>query len=280
MTNSPSCSKTGSAESAIARQREVDGEDGERDQLVGVRDVARRVAHLLRQVGDRLDAGVGEHRDRDRDEELIPRRCDAELDVRRERVDVEDEEEADPHEQGLGREVDDCEEHVQARGLPHAHDVDPDQEDDDDRAADDVPRVLAQRLPEDGQVVRDEERRDRDGRDVDEHLRPGGAEAGELVERVAGEAGRAAGLRVADGSLRVRRRGRREDQPGDDEDDRREPERERGRDAERVVDRGADVAVGGCEESRRAEHPLETLLPSPPPRHRRTLRLRSGWRRR
>ena len=103
-------------------------------------------------------------------------------------LDVEDEEEADPDQQRLRREVDDGEEHVQVRRLLDADDVDPDQEDDDDRADDDVPGVLAQGLPEDRQVVRDEERRDRDRGDVDEHLRPGGAEAGELVERVAGEA--------------------------------------------------------------------------------------------
>ena len=78
-------------------------------------------------------------------------------------------------------------------------------------AADDVPGVLAQRPPEDREVVGDEERRRRDGDDVDEHLRPGGAERDELVERVPGEAGRAAGLREADRPLGVRRRGGRED---------------------------------------------------------------------
>jgi hypothetical protein len=40
----------------------------------------------------------------------------------------------------------------------------------------------------------------------------------------------------------------------DDEDERRQPERVDGGEAERVVDRGADVAVGGGEERRRAEH--------------------------
>ena len=50
--------------------------------------------------------------------------------------------------------------------------------------------------PEDGQVVGHEEGRDRDRDRVVEHLPPGGDEADQLVEGVAGEAGGAAGLRV------------------------------------------------------------------------------------
>ncbi len=249
------------------RQREVDREDGARDELVRLRDVAGRVARLFGEVRHRLDAGVREHRDRDRDEELAPRRCDAELDVVDEDLRAEDQDEADDHEKRLRREVDHREQDVQVRGLLDADDVDPDEEDDHDRAADDVPRVRAQRLPEDRQVVRHEERRDRDGRDVDEHLRPRGAEADELVERVPREARRAAGLGVADGSLRVRDGGRSEDQPRDREDDRRQAERVARGDAERVVDRGADVPVGGREERRRPEDALERSLLATPPRH-------------
>ena len=152
------------------------------------------------------------------------------------------------------------------RGLLDADDVQRDEHDDHDRAADDVPRVRPQRLPEDREVVRDEERRDRDGDDVDEHLRPRRAEADELVERVAGEARRAAGLGEAHRSLRVRRRRRGEDHARDHEDERRQPERVDRGEAERVVDRGADVAVGGSEERRRPEDALELdLAPSPRP---------------
>ena len=124
---------------------------------------------------------------------------------------------------------------------------------------------VLQRLPEDRQVVRDEERRDGDRDDVVEHLRPGGPERDELVEGVAGEARRAAGLRVADRALGVGRRRRGEDQPADQEDERRQPERDRRGDAERVVDRRADVAVRGREERRRPEHALEPLLLPPTP---------------
>ena len=80
-----------------------------------------------------------------------------------------------------------------------------DEDDDHDRAADDVPRVRAQRLPEDREVVRHEERRHGDRDDVDEHLRPAGGEADELVERVAREARGAAGLRETRRPLRVGR---------------------------------------------------------------------------
>ena len=64
------------------RQREVDREDGARDQLDRTRDVSRRVARLLGEVRDGLDAGVGDHRDRDREREVRPRRRDAPVDVR------------------------------------------------------------------------------------------------------------------------------------------------------------------------------------------------------
>ena len=96
---------------------------------------------------------------------------------------------------------------------------------------------MAERLPEDGQVVRDEERRDRRGDDVGEHLRPAGEERGELVECVAGEARGAAGLWIANGAFCVRRGSGGEDEPADEKDERRQSERDSGDQAERVVDR-------------------------------------------
>ena len=47
--------------------------------------------------------------------------------------------------------------------------------------------------------------------------------------------------------------------PGDEEDDRREPERVARDEAERVVDRRADVAVGGREERVDPEHALQAV---------------------
>ena len=103
-------------------------------------------------------------------------------------------------------------------------------------------------LPEHGQVVGHEVGRDRDRDRVVEHLPPGGDEADQLVEGVAGEARGAAGLGVHHGRLGVGGGGRGEDQAGDDEGDRGQAEGEGGGDAEGVVDRGADVAVGRREQ--------------------------------
>ncbi len=105
--------------------------------------------------------------------------------------------------------------------------------------------------------MRDEERRDGDRRHVVQHLRPGGQEADGLVEGVAREAGGAAGLRVADRSLGVRRSRRGEEEPGDHEYDRRQPERVERGDAEGVVDGRADVAVGRGEQRRRSQDAFE-----------------------
>ena len=253
------------------RQRQVDREDGARDELVGVGNAPRRLARLLGQVGDGLHPRVGEHRDRHREREVRPGRRDAPVDVVDEDRGAEDEEHAEQHEEHLRREVEHREHDRELRRLLDADDVERDEDHDHDGAADDVPRIRLQRLPEDREVVRHEERRRRHRDDVDEHLGPRGAEADHLVERVAGEARRAARLRVEDGALRVGGRRHREHDPRDQEDERRQPERVDGGEAERVVDRRADVAVGGREEGRCPEYPLELDLASPATWHRRSV---------
>ena len=116
--------------------------------------------------------------------------------------------------------------------------------------------------------MRDEERRHGDRDDVDEHLRPRRDEADQLVESVPGEARGAARFREACGAFGVGRRRRGEDHARDDEDERRQSERVGGGEPQRVVDRGAHVAVGGREEPRRAKHTLELdLAPSATARH-------------
>ena len=260
------------------RQGEVDREDGERDELVRVRHGAHRVARLLGEVRDRLDPRVGEHRDRDRDREARPRRRHPPVDVRGQRLRAQHEGEAQDHEQHLGREVDHREADRELRRLRHPDDVERHERDDHDRPADDVPRVRAQRLPEDREVVRDEEGRDGDRDDVDEHLRPARDEADDLVEGVAREAGRAAGLREAGRALRVRRGGHREHRARDDEHHGRQPERVDRREAEGVVDRGADVPVRGGEQRGCAEHALHAHLAAPSaPGHRRSLGAYPGY---
>jgi hypothetical protein len=231
----------------------------------------REGSRLLGQVRDGFDAGVGEHRHRYRNRQVRPRGRHTPVHVVDEHLRVDHEYEAEDHEEDLRDEVDDREHDAHARRLLHAHRVQDDEDDDHDDPPDDVPRVLLQRLPEDGQVVRHEEGRRRDRDHVDEHLRPGRAEGDDLVERMPCEAGRAAGLRVADGALGVRRGGGREDHAGDHEHERRQAERVDSGQAERVVDRRADVAVRRREQRGRSEHPLERLLLPAPARHRRRL---------
>ena len=252
------------------RQGEVDREHGDGHPRDRARDVLRRVACLLCEIRDGLDPRVRDHRDRNREREVRPGRRDAEVDVRAEAVRAEDQREPDSDQKQLRGEVDQREEDVESRSLLDPDDVDRDEDDDHDGAADDVPRIRPERRPEDRQVVRDEERRDGDRDDVVQHLRPRGEEADELVEGVAREARGAAGLREAHRPLRVGGGGRGEDQPRDDEDERRQAERNPRDEAERVVDRGADVAVGGREESVRTENAVELVGP-PPPGHAGTL---------
>jgi hypothetical protein len=106
-----------------------------------------------------------------------------------------------------------------------------------------------------------------DGDDVVEYLRPTRGEARRLVERPSSKAGGAAGLGEVGGRLRVCHRGHDEDDPGDQEGNRGQAEREDGDEAKRVIDGGADVAVGGRRECPRAEHALEADAFGPEPGH-------------
>ena len=246
------------------RQREIDREDRDGNPRDRAWDVSRRVACFLRQIGHRLDPRVRDHRDRNGEEELAPRGCHTPVEVCVEDdAVIENQREADTHQQELRGEVEHGERDVQAGCFPDPDDVQEHEENDHERASDDVPRVLAQGAPEDREVVRDEERRDGDRDDVVEHLRPGRAERNELVECVAGEARGAAGLGIANGALRIRRGSSGEDEPADEKDERRQSERDSGDQPERVVDRGADVAVSSREERRSPEHAFERLLASP-----------------
>ncbi len=229
----------------------------------------RRIACLLGEVGHGLDARVGQHRHRDGDRKLRPRRGHAPVDVVLNHLGAEHENEADDHEQHLRGEVENREGHAQLGRFLDADDVERGQHDDHDRPDDDVSGVLLERLPEDREIVRHEERGRGDGDDVDEQLRPRGAEAHELVVCVAREARRPARLRVTHRAFCIRGGGRGEDDPGEDEDERGQAERIDGRQAERVVDGRADVAVRGREQRRGPEHALETVLsPAASPRRR------------
>ncbi len=167
-------------------------------------------------------------------------------------------------------EIGDRQHDVQPGRLFDADDVDDRQHRDDADPEHDVARAVFERGPEQpAEVVRHEERRDGDRDRVVEHLRPGGEERPQLVEGVAREARGAARLGVHRGRLGVGGGGQIEDHARDQEHDRRQPERVGGDEPERVVDRGADVAVGGREQRARAEHPLEAVLRQA--RHRRSV---------
>src|SRR5262249_42376631 len=124
-----------------------------------------------------------------------------------------------------------------------------DREDRADRD-DDVPRVTLEGvdLERGAEVVRHEERRERDHDQVVEEERPAGHEAGEVVHRAAHEGRRAACLPERRRRCGVRERDEKEEEADAEEDERREAERVESDDPEREVDRRGDLAVGDGEE--------------------------------
>ena len=118
--------------------------------------------------------------------------------------------------------------------------------------------------------MRQEEHGERDDDEVVEEQHPAGAEAGEVVERLAHERGRAARLRDRGDALGVRQGDDDEEQPRQQQHLWRQSERVAGDDAEREVDRRGDLAVRDREQRGRAEDSLQhgqlarhQRLPSP-----------------
>ena len=223
------------------------------------RQVAARLAGLLGEVRDRLEPRVGEHRERQREGELVPGRRGADRDPVRQQVAGEEEAEAEHDEHQLGDEVDDRDgepDPVEARPADEPDRRDPG--DDPDRR-DDVPGLALEPVQVErvAEVVRQEQRRERDHDQVVEEQHPAGREAGEVVERDARERGGAAGLGDRRRSLRVRERDEQEEDAGEEQDGRGEPERLLGDDPEREVDRRGDLAVGDRGERGDVEHPLQ-----------------------
>ena len=184
------------------------------------------------------------------------RRRRAEVHVAHEHLRIQDQGDADDDEQRLGREVGDREEDVEPGRLLDAADVEQRQHDAEACGDDHLARQPVAHEPAAGEhreVGRDGVGRDRDRDGVVEHLRPGREERDRLVEGAAGERRGAAGLGEARRRLGVGRRREREDHARDRERDRRHPPGVERRDAEGVVDRRADVAVGGREQVPHAE---------------------------
>ena len=224
------------------------------------------VARLLGHVRDGLDPGVGDHRDREREDQLREARRHAEVDLVDQHRRVEDQHRAEHDQRDLGARG-----RASARKMfsladsPSPRMLSSGEQRDHRDAADDVPGRVAQRREERAEVVRHEEGADRDREDVVERQRPAGEERDDLVEGVAGEGGGAARLGEHRRALGVGLRGEGEQAAGEDEDHRRQAQRVGGDQAERVVDRGADVAVGGGEQPRDADRLCAALVSSAGP---------------
>ena len=204
----------------------------------------------------------------------MPGRVGPDRDALGERVAGDEEGEAEHDEQHLGQQVEHGDEDPVAVEGRAADEPDRGDAEHDADADDDVPGVVLERAPlqRRAEVVRQEERRERDHDQVVEEERPAGEEAGQVVEGAADEGGGAARLRNRGRALRVRERDDQEERADDGEHLGRQAERVQGDDPERDVDRGGDLAVGDREERRRVENALQ---PRDLPRHGRRL-LRSS----
>jgi len=238
----------------------VDAEHGDQHEVDGLGDVVAGVLGLLGHVRDGLDPRVGDHRDRQREDQLRPARSQPEMHLVDQQRGVEHEHEAEADEQHLRAEVGDRQEQVELGRLAQAADVQGGEQHDRHEAADDVARVVRQRREERAQVVGHEERRDGDRDDVVEAQRPAGEERDDVVERVACEGRGAAGFGKHRGALGIRLGRQHEQAAGEHEDERRETERVRGDQAQRVIDRGADVAVGRREQPRHSDGAAQAVL--------------------
>ncbi len=239
--------------------RDVEGDDDTDRAEQAARNVDAGPPRLLGEVGHRLQARVGEHRQRQREGELGPARRRAQIDAPGQRVRREEQGKAEHDDEQLRDEV----EHghtdsgrVETGPPEQAHDGDGE---DRRHADDDVPRMSLQRvdLERPAEIVRQEQRGERDDDDVVEEQHPAGAEAGEVVEGFPNERGRAARLRDGGDALGVREGDDEEEQPCQQQHLGREPERVAGDDAEREVDRRRDLAIRDREKRRGAEHTLQ-----------------------
>ena len=178
--------------------QDVDDDDQADRAEQAARQVPAGAAHLLRVVRDGLEPRVREHGQRQRERDLVPRRMRAEREAAGQRRAGEEEREAEDHEQDLRDQVEDR--HRDAEGVEAGPSQQPRRGDrrDDDAPADHVARSRRDRSDPERQseVVRHEERRERDHDQVVEEERPAREESREVVEGDADE-GRGA-ARLAD----------------------------------------------------------------------------------
>ena len=236
----------------------IRGEGGERDKADEERDRDRgadsdeeaprqrsaRLTGLRSKVRDGLEPGVREHRDGDREGDRAPGRSRPQVGALAEVLEREEKRQAEDDEQQLRGQRDACDrdrEPVEARTADEAHRGDGE---DDSDPHEDVGRALRQCFPADrmAQVVRDEERCERDHDQVVEEDRPAGEEAQLVVERPPDERRGPTGLRKRRGSLGVRESDDQEQSAHPEQDPGREAERLERDDTEREEERGRDLS--------------------------------------
>ena len=239
--------------------RDRDGHDRADPREETPRQRSPGLPRLGREVGDGLEAGVGEHRERERERQLVPGGLRAEVDSP-ERVHIEEQGEAEDDQERVRHHRDQRDRHCEAVELRPAHEPDSRERDDHRYSDHDVPGRVAQPFqPERGQVVRHEQRGERGHDQVVEEQYPARRKAGRVVERPPHEQRGAAGLGHRRRSLRVRDRHEQEDDTCREQDERCEPERIQRDDAEREVQGRADLAVRDRGERTAAEHPRQAF---------------------
>ena len=194
------------------------------------------------------------------------------MDIAENNVDLEQNEDAEDHQCKLGDKIHQGEHQVQGARLLDADDVDHDEDGDHHDGRSDVPGLIHLQLLEERhvfaehtQVADGEVRRDRHRRHVVEELNPPDQEPDRVVEGSTREARASTRMRDGGRALGVIERGGDEDAPGQQQRQRREAKRKGRGDTKRVIDAGADVAVGRREQRRcpkRAGH-----LRGPPDHH-------------
>ena len=144
----------------------VDPEHRDQHQVDRFGHLLARIAGLLGHVGDGLDPGVGEHRDRDGEDQLREARRGPEVHLVDQHRGMEHQHRAEPDQGNLGEEVEHRKADVQVGRLTQPADVDQGEDRDRRHPADHVARRVTERREERRQVVRDEEGADRDREDV------------------------------------------------------------------------------------------------------------------
>ena len=188
--------------------------------------VARLDVDVGGEVGSGLDAGVGEHGDDGRVDDVPEAGAGEEVELRGEAVGVPDDEHADDDHRQLQADVGEGEKGERALAPPpgDVEDVEDADGDDDEGGDADLQAGLAEAGGDRLQVVGNRDRRQGDHDQVVDQDRPAGDEGDQLVEGVAGEGGGAAALAEHRAALDVAERGEGEEHAGGEEDQRREAE--------------------------------------------------------